>query len=166
MSHRSAPFVVSLLAFAAVATAEEAAAPLKPEALVACPYTQAEIKELLGLEVEEGQAADMKTPAGRDVGCIYPVKNSSTAFAVRQTWDPANPASSNQTRFFSGEAKLRPIPGDPDGAHWKRTANADNEHRISLIYARGHVGTTVELYGGWFDEPQMRGKLVRMRRVP
>jgi len=133
--------------------------PLTPASLSPCPFTPAEIESALGVSVEEGQAADMSFPGGRDVGCLYAVKDSDTVLSVRQTWDAANQASAKLA-----EGGLQAIPGDPDGARWK--AGGKGKPTVGLIYARGKVRTRVLIYGDTVRESDMQPRLLRLKRVP
>ena len=130
--------------------------PLTPASLAPCPFTPAEIESALGVSVEDGQAADMSWPGGRDVGCLYAVKGSDTVLSVRQTWDPANAGSANQTS--------RAIPGDPDGARWETVGK--DKPSVGLIYARGKARTRVLVYGDTIRESDMQPRLLRLKRVP
>lgn len=133
--------------------------PLTPASLSPCPFTPAEIESALGVSVEDGQAADMSFPGGRDVGCLYAVKGSDTVLSVRQTWDAAN-----QGAVKLAEGGLQAIPGDPDGAQWK--AGGKDKPSVGLIYARGKVRTRVLIYGDTVRESDMQPRLLRLKRVP
>jgi hypothetical protein len=133
--------------------------PLTPASLSPCPFTPVEIESALGVSVEEGQAADMSFPGGRDVGCLYPVQGSDTVLSVRQTWDTASQGAAKLP-----ERGLQAIPGDPDGAQWK--AGGKDKPSIGLIYARGKVRTRVLIYGDTIRESDMQPRLLRLKRVP
>ncbi len=109
----------------------------------------------------------MNFPGGRDVGCIYPVKDSSTVVVVRQTWDPsAGPSNAEQeSNRAAGEA--RAVPGDSDGATVKTGPPAEPP-RVEVAYTRGNgkVRTAVIVRGGYFDAAAMEPRVVRLRRVP
>src|SRR5215218_10375375 len=122
-------FAVLTLSLRAISPAL-AQEPLTPASLSPCPFTPAEIESALGVSVEDGQAADMSFPGGRDVGCLYPVKGSDTVLSVRQTWDAANQAAAKLA-----EGGLQAVPGDPDGAQWK--SGGKDEPSAELTYARG-----------------------------
>ena len=132
--------------------------PLTPASLEPCPFTPDEIQSALEVSVEKGEAADMKSPGVRDVGCLYPVKDTSMVISVRQTWDPANETSK------SAETALQAIPGDPDHAAWK--SGGKEEPSVELSYTRGKVRTQVLVHGGAFQELEMQPKMLRLKRVP
>ena len=101
----------------------------------------------------------------RDVGCVYPVKNSYLALAVRQIWDV------NQTPepIPATAPGARIVAGDPDGAVWHADQAPDDKKEkphIKLKYKRGKVSTSVDLYGSYFKEEEMAPKLEKLRRVP
>lgn len=138
---------------------------ITPESLVPCPYSQQEIKKDLGLDVEAGIVSDVASDEIRDVGCVYPVKNSFLALAVRQVWDV------NQTPepIPATAPGLRSIAGDPDGAVWQADQTPDDNQdkpHIKLKYKRDKVNTTIDLYGSYFKEEVMAPKLEKLRRVP
>jgi hypothetical protein len=118
-----------------------AQSPLTLTSLIPCPYSPTEITATLGLIVDAGQAADMSSPGGRDVGCLYPIQGSETVLVVRQTW---NPSSSSKTA-----AGL--IQGGP---------------RAELAYSRGRVRTLLSLHGGAFNETDLQPRLLKLRQVP
>jgi hypothetical protein len=144
---------------ASVLKAEE---PVTPASLQPCPYSAEEIQSALGVTVERGEAADMTFPGGRDVGCIYPVKNSQTVLSVRQTWDPSG-SSGGDSAAKHEEGGLQPIAGDSDGASWRVKRN---EHSVELVYTRAEVRTRVLVHGGTFDDDDMQPRLLTLRRVP
>jgi hypothetical protein len=132
--------------------------PLTPATLEPCPFTPDEIQSALEVSVEKGEAAEMNSPGVRDVGCLYPIKDTSTVISVRQTWDPANETSK------SAEVGLQSVPGDPDNAKWK--AGGKDESSVELTYTRGKVRTKVLVHGGAFQESEMQPKMLRLKRVP
>lgn len=138
--------------------------PPTPVSLAPCPFTAAEIESALELRVEESQAADMTFPDGRDVGCSYVMKKSSTVLSVRQTWDPANNGS--QTATKRAGYRFRRIAGDPDAAVWQLGEKDKDRGDVSLIYSRGKVKTKVMVYGGTFRNSDMQPKLLKLKRVP
>jgi|GEM_PF-4661642 len=117
--------------------------PSTPALLTPCPYTPAEIAEALGLAVGAGQAADMSSPGGRDVGCLYPVKDSEEVLVVRQTWAPPGSAGSSVSKSLKN--------GGP---------------RAELSYSRGKVRTLISVHGGTFNETDMQPRLLKLRQVP
>ncbi len=135
-----------------------------PDDLVPCPYTIAEVAKDLGLDVEAGIVSDVRSDEVRDVGCVYPVKNSFLALAVRQVWDVnATPEPVPAT------AGSRSIAGDPDRAVWLADQTPDDKEdkpHIKLKYKRGKVSTSVDLYGSYFKKEVMAPKLEKLRRVP
>ena len=149
------------LAVGAASSSLAAAAAPTPEALVPCPFTAAEIQEALGVVAEPGEWADMSFPDGREVGCIYPIKNSFTVLSVRQTWDAAKSAPSP---LGAPDRTVEPIPGDPDGAKWEH--GPDQRHDLALSYSRGHVQTRIAAYGGTFRNSDFQPKLLKLKRVP
>jgi hypothetical protein len=138
--------------------------PLTPASLSPCPFTPAEIESALGVSVEDGQAADMSFPGGRDVGCLYAVKGSDTVLSVRQTWDTASAGSASQGTAKLAEGGLHAIPGDPDGAQWK--SGGKDEPSAELTYARGKIRTRVLIHGATVRESDMQSRLLRLKRVP
>lgn len=158
-----------LLGFVAMAAglglgpAALAQAPLTPASLSPCAWSPAEVEAVLGPKVSRREAADMKTPAGRDVGCVYTFDGSSIEVSIRQTWDPANSGSA-PAAAKGAEGDRKAIPGDPDGAAWK--AGPSGERRLELTYSRGKVRTTVVVRGGTFLDEDMQPRLLRLRRVP
>ena len=108
----------------------------------------------------------MSGPGSREVGCVYPVKSSFLAFSVRQAWDPSGisgPSLREGRRLWS-------LAGDADQAAWLSGPNKkpedESKPQLKLIYKRGKVSTTVELYGSYFKKEDMAPKLQKMRRVP
>jgi hypothetical protein len=140
-----------------------AQASLTPGSLSPCPFTPAEVESALGVRVEDGQAADMSWPGGRDVGCLYAVQGSDTVLSVRQIWDPANAGSVNQASARPAGG-LQAIPGDPDGAKWK--AGGKDDPSVELLYERGKVRTRVLIHGATIRESDMQPRLLRLKRVP
>jgi hypothetical protein len=136
-----------------------------PASLVPCPFTPAEIEATLGLKVNAGEAADMKLPAGRDVGCIYQAVGGSTTVAVRQTWDPTGSIGAPQA-VADKNRSIKAIPGDADGAQWKVGSQSDDEPRVELSYTRGMVQTRVIVHGRSFRAPDIQPNLLNLRRVP
>ena len=130
------------------------AQPATPDLLEPCVFAHGEIREVLALEIERSQVADMKIPGGRDVGCLYTVKASQTVLTVRQTWDPA----ASGPPAAAGETGLRPIPGDRDHAA-SRTGPAD-EPGAELVYWRGKVKTRLFVHGPTLDANAMLAKLL------
>jgi hypothetical protein len=141
----------------------QAQKPSAPAILSPCPFTPAEIGSVLGISVEDGQAADMSWPGGRDVGCLYAVKDSNTVVSVRQTWDLANTGSS-QASAQHVDSDFQAVTGDPDGAKWK--AGTGHEASVELIYSRGKVKTKVLIHGDTFRESDLQPKMLKLRRVP
>lgn len=140
--------------------------PVTPASLAPCPFTPEEIQAALGLTVDIGEAADMKFPGGRDVGCLYQIAGGSTTFAVRQTWDPAGRAGTAQAATEKGTRTTKPIPGDPDGAQWKVSSQNDDDPQVELSYTRGKVQTRVLVHGRSFRAPEIQSNLLKLRRVP
>jgi hypothetical protein len=136
-----------------------------PEKLEPCPYTPEEIEEALGLKVLPGEAADMKFPDGRDVGCIYEVEGSSTTLAVRQVWSSPG-GGSGKLGAVPKEAREEPIAGDPDGARWTIGGGTRGEPRVELRYTRGRVQTRLLIEGRVFREAEIQPKILRLKRVP
>ena len=137
-----------------------------PAALVPCPFTKEEVEALFEVTVEEMAVADMTSPEGRDVGCMYVFANSETVLAVRQVWDP--PGSSNKaataTKKQQEEPAEEPIPGDPDGATWQ--VGEDHGPSVKLKYKRGRVRTFVLVHRGSVDVEAAKPKMLRLKRVP
>jgi hypothetical protein len=159
--------ILATLAVLQAAAAPIASAADEPtaESLVPCPYTPAEIKQSLGLDVEPGIVSDMRSDEVRDVGCLYPVKNSFIALTVRQIWDiheTSEPSPSNAPGF-------RAVAGDADGAAWAEDKAPDSKKEkphLKLTYKRGKVKTAVDLYGSYFQEEVLAPKLEKLRHVP
>lgn len=159
------PFAVAALSLLVTAGVPSAAGaePITPASLTPCPFTREEIAAALGIDVEQGEAADMKFPGGRDVACLYPVKGSQTVVTVRQIFDPAAQGSSN-AKAPSLEAGYHAIPGDPDQAAVK--SGRPEERVAELTYARGKVRTRIFVHGITLDREAVQPKLLRLRRVP
>lgn len=138
-----------------------AAQPITPSSLSPCPFTTDEIATALGVEVEDGQAADMQFPGGRDAGCLYPVKGSETAVTVRQTWDPSGSAPSTK---LTGDGWIR-VKGDLDHAAMK-SGGPPADPGVELVYSRGRVRTRIFVHGPNLDALSMQPRLLRLRRVP
>ena len=152
------PIFAAVLLVAWSLPAGAADPPSTPASLEPCPFTPDEIQSALEVSVEKGEAADMTSPGVRDVGCLYPVKDTSMVLAVRQTWDPANESGK------SAGAGLQAIPGDPDHAAWK--SGGKDEPSVELSYTRGKVRTRVLVHGGTLSEPAMQARLLKLKRVP
>ncbi|HVT57920.1 MAG TPA: hypothetical protein VHR45_05940 [Thermoanaerobaculia bacterium] len=139
------------------------------QSLLACPFAHAEVETALSMKLEKGQAADMRFPDRRDVGCMHVVKGSSAVFAVRQTWDPSIPTAPGgaSVGIRAAPTPLEPgataIAGDPDRASWKEDAAGDGGE---LIYTRGKVRTRVMLHGGILTSADAQRILLQLRRVP
>ncbi len=142
--------------------AASAAVPTPP-AFYPCAFGRAEIATALGMEVKLNEAADMKTPGGREVGCIYSFTGSSLVLSLRLTW-PAPPAASgaNSGKWEHG---ARAIVGDPDGAAWK-VAGAGDEQSVDLTYTRAGVAVHLSAHGTTFDVTDFQQRLLNLRRVP
>ena len=112
---------IALAAAAAwlAAAAALAAQPSDPSALVPCAFALSEIAEAMGVELQHGDLADMTTPVGRDVGCLYSSKATDFVFGVRQTWDRTRPPGKPPAKAMPGH---RALPGDPDASLVARTA--------------------------------------------
>jgi len=169
LSHRQSEdrFAAVLLSWLVAGSVAMAEPPAKPNELVPCPFSPAEIEEALGVAVGLGQMADMVFPEGRDVACTYPVRNSSTVIAVRQTIGVTVPAEASSGR----PARTRPVANDPFGAVWdlalENGGNGNgNGPKVALKYQHRGADTTVLVYGGYFPEPDMRGKVLKLKKVP
>ncbi len=153
---------VALLALilAGLGTGLAQAQPTTPDALNPCVFAHDELLSTLGLDIETAQVADMKFPGGRDVGCLYTIKQSETVFTVRQTWDPSSSGQSAK----AVEKGFRPVPGDQDRA-MTQTGPA-SEPSIELVYVRGKVKTRLFVHGPTLDPKDMQTRLLKLRRVP
>ena len=154
------------IALAAAAAALGAAAalpaqPPTPRGLRPCAFDLSEIAEVMGVELQRSEAADLTISVGRDVGCLYSVKGSDFVFGVRQTWDSTRPAKAGSARAPRG---YRAIPGDPDGAVVQ--ADSGGGGSGELVYVRGKVQTRVFWHGGNLDTADGLQRLLKLRRVP
>lgn len=160
-------FAAGLLLFAFGAARAFAAQP-SPADLVPCPYTKAEIEALFEVTVIEMAVADMASPDGRDVGCMYVFSNTETVLAVRQVWDPpgngGNAGAAAGAKSQQQEPAEEPIPGDPDGGTWQ--VGEDHGPSLKLKYKRGHVRSFVLVHRGTFDVERVKPKMLRLKRVP
>jgi hypothetical protein len=154
---------IALAAAAAwlAAAAALSAQPSDPSALVPCAFALSEIAEAMGVELQHGDLADMTTPVGRDVGCLYSSKATDFVFGVRQTWDRTRPPGKPPARATPGH---RPIPGDPDGAVY--VTDAGSGISGELVYVRGKVQTRVFWHGGNLADADGLQRLLHLRRVP
>ena len=159
---RSSSTVVALVTGLLLPGAIRAEKPLTPEALVPCPFTEAEVEAALEVKVEKGEAADMSTPDGRDVGCIYPVKGSEMVLVVRQTWEGGKSSSAQSTVPAQGEVQA--IAGDPDGAWW--LIEKKDKPRVELTYSKGKVKTKVIVHGDEFRTEDFQPRILKLKRVP
>lgn len=137
------------------------AQPATPSALVPCAFALAEITAVLGVPLQRAEAADMTTPVGRDVGCLYSLRGSDFVFGVRQTWDSTRPASGPGAKGIRGYTA---IAGDPDGAVVVTDAGSGSSGE--LVYIRGKVQTRVFWHGGNLSVADGLERLLSLRRVP
>lgn len=147
-------------AWLAVAAALSAQ-PMDPSALVPCAFALSEIAEAMGVELQQADAADMKIPVGRDVGCLYSVRGSDFVFGVRQTWDSTRPSNPAPAAATPGHRK---IVGDPDGAVYASDAASGSSGE--LVYVRGKVQTRIFWHGGNLGDADGLQRLLHLRRVP
>jgi hypothetical protein len=154
---------IALAAAAAwlAAAAALSAQPSDPSALVPCAFALSEIAEAMGVELQHGDLADMTTPVGRDVGCLYSSKATDFVFGVRQTWDKTRPPGKPPARAMPGH---RAIPGDPNGAVY--VTDTGNGSSGELVYVRGKVQTRVFWHGGNLTDADGLQRLLHLRRVP
>jgi hypothetical protein len=153
---------LTVLAFMFLAPRLAAADAPTPAALVPCVFAHDELLEALGLDVEPGQVADMQLPGGRDVGCLYRVKDSDTVLTVRQTWDPAHPPPPSPAPKARREGRQRPrSKADPAAA-----GGQPDEPSVELVYWRGKVHTRLFVHGPALDPNDMDAKLHKLRQVP
>jgi hypothetical protein len=131
---------ISLIVLQGVASAQ-APAPT-PSSLVPCAFEKQEVMGAMGFAVETADSADMTTPVGRDVGCLYSLKGSDFVFGVRQTWD--------STRTAPNQA--------PVGAP---TATGGQ-----VVYIVGKIQITVFWHGGNLASTDGIQRLMGMRRLP
>ncbi len=136
------------------------AQPLTPAALVPCAFRLDEVAAAFGIQLERNDAADMTIPVGRDVGCLYSLKNSDFVFGVRQTWDSTRTGSASEPT----PPGARPILGDPDGASFVEAAGSDSGGM--LIYVRGKVKTQVFWHGGSLSSAAGLQYLLKLPHVP
>jgi len=137
------------------------AQPAAPSALVPCAFALSEIAAAMGVALQKSEAADMKIPVGRDVGCIYSIKGSDFVFGVRQTWDSTRPPGKAPGKAMPG---YRAVPGDPDGAMVQ--ADSGGGGSGELVYVRGKVQTRVFWHGGNLSSADGLQRLQHLRRVP
>jgi hypothetical protein len=152
------------------ASAAPVQAPAAPKRALppACPFTAAELKTALGLEVEAGKAAPaMPFSGGTSLGCDYYGK-TVTAPSVRVNQivmdDPAQADPKSYATMLAG--KMEPVPNDPDRAMWQ--GNQGDLTNATLQYARAGVLVEVRV-GVRPSDPSfqpMKQLLTRLRRLP
>src|SRR5689334_4909097 len=96
------PLLVAVAVVVGVSSSQSmlAAPPPTASGLAVCAYSPSEIQSAFGIQVDKQERSDMALTAGRDVGCIYTIKDSSLVISVRQTWDNARSASSSPSMAF------------------------------------------------------------------
>jgi hypothetical protein len=133
-----------------------------------CPFTAAEVKQTLGIDVKAGEAGkELPFTGGKMLSCRY---NSADSFKpglwLTQTVmdDAKNPANANSFKFLAG--KLTPVPNDPDNAGWQD--NQGDMTNATLHYLRN--GALIELRVTVSPRDKayadIRSKLPKMRRLP
>ncbi len=134
----------------------------------ACPFTPAEIKQTLGLDVSAGAARpDMAFAGGKLLACRYNGADpSKPGLWLNQTvMDNAkDPANERSFKMMAG--KLKPVPNDPDGAAWQD--DQGDLTNATLHYLRN--GSLVELRVTVSPRDKafadIRAKLPKLRRLP
>lgn len=134
----------------------------------ACPFTPAELRAALGLDVKDGRAGPSRPfSGGTSMSCQYePTAFGAPALIVNQI-AMTNPADANPDTYLRQLAgAMQPVPGDPDRAHWQ--GNQGDLTNATLHYARRGVIVEARVTIGPRDPnfQAMRDKLVKLRRLP
>jgi len=129
----------------------------------ACPYTAAELRAALGIDVAEGRPTETPYPGGKMMDCDYKGKKLlSITVAQVQAASPGDAAQI--AKGVQGTA----IPGDKDAAVWVRASGS--VYRLGLSYVRNRTHTEVNVKGlNSKDDAAvapMKSKLLKLRRVP
>jgi hypothetical protein len=119
-----------------------AAQVLTPVSLLPCAFKLDEVAQAMGMQLDATNQADMTTPVGRDVGCLYSIKGSDFVFGVRQTWD--------STRLAT--------PGPP--------TTSPTPTGGQLVYVVGKIQITVFWHGGTLASADGLRRLLKLRRLP
>lgn len=160
----AAPATSAPAAPAPAAPAASAGAP----SVTACPYSAAELKGALGLDLSDGKAdMEIPFPGGKALGCRYQGKGANTPSLWLKHTVMNNPAAPENANYFKALAgKLQKVPGDPDGAAWQ--AHQGDNTQAALVYLRKGViveaRVTVTPREPGFEAT--KAKLLRLRRVP
>ena len=155
---------------AAQAPAAAAAKPVSAGApsVATCPYSAAELKGALGLDLSDGKAdMEIPFPGGKSLSCRYQGKGANTPSLWLKHTVMNNPAAPENANYFKALAgKLQKVPGDPDGAAWQ--AHQGDNTQAALVYLRKGViieaRVTVTPREPSFEAT--KAKLLRLRRVP
>jgi hypothetical protein len=162
------------LAKALGGTATAATAPAAGTASVsatnvgACPYTAAELKGALGLDLKDVKVG-MEIPfaGGKALDCRYQSKDGKAPSLWFKHTVMNNPAAPENVNYFKSLAgKMQKVAGDPDGAMWQ--ANQGDNTNATLVYLRKGViveaRVTVTPRDSTFEAT--KAKLLKLRRVP
>jgi hypothetical protein len=160
-----------VIVFAAISGAPLAfsAAPVSGNPLTEariCPFTPAELRTALGLELQTGTAGKpLNFRGGASYRCVYAAsKSGSPGLAINQTVmdDP------KQTAGFldSLAGKSRKIAGDPDGALLQEGQGDMTDASLHYIRQGSIVELRVALRPTHAGYAEMQQKLTRLRRVP
>jgi len=159
--------LTSILILALSAMPSTVAAQSPPVA--ACPFTPAELSEVLGETFEAG-AEDAPLSAGALTlhSCRYKARRYTLRVGTTVYQRPADAAT-----HIQGLAGTKvPIPGDPDGAVFQE-GQGDNT-APAVAYLRQGVVVELRIAGGFYDDPSsraatmraLREKLAKLRRAP
>lgn len=133
--------------------------------LQACPYTVAELKSALAIDLKPGKGNEQPYPEGRLLGCSYSGTSGSPSVFVSQTWIPSKilgETLQSMDRYASGQ--FTPVARDADGARW--LSDAQQKNQIALIYTRGNVRSELRLVGSRPLAADAQARMLKLRRVP
>lgn len=132
-----------------------------------CPYTAAEVRLALNLEVAEGlPAAPVAFPGGKRLSCRYNALRGATAslWLTQDAYDnPRDPSIAMMARMRAGT--FQPVADDADGAEFQEQGDLTN---ATLHYLRKGVQVEARVTIGPRDAgfAAMKGKLLKLRRIP
>ncbi|TAG49995.1 MAG: hypothetical protein EAZ30_01655 [Betaproteobacteria bacterium] len=158
------PLVATAVATVLAVSANVAIAQTSPS----CPFTVAEVKQGLGIDVSAATPGkEMAFTGGKLVSCRYTNSDvTKPALWLNQTVmdDPKNPYNATSFKMMAG--KLTPVPGDADGAAWQD--NQGDLTNATLHYLRN--GAIIELRVTVSPRDKayadIRAKLPKLRRLP
>ena len=133
-----------------------------------CPYTAAELKAALGLDLKDGKVGlELPFSGGKMLDCRYDGKNWQTpALWLKQTVMAKPDAPENANYFKSLAGAMEKIPGDADGAMFQ--GNQGDNTNATLVYMRKGVIVEARVRIKPTDPgfAAMKQKLAKLRRIP